>query len=116
MKANFNAHRLLKEYQTLAAAGYPGGPEAFSTLADLAEACLANVSHAEWLPATVVVNAFHSLSQDPGEPVVSPALHEALSATLKFLVKGGDATGCLRLSEQLIRAYPKAKDGLSRRP
>lgn len=118
MTASLTAHRLLKAYQALAAEGYAGGPNAFSELADLAETCVASASHEEWLPATVVLNAFHALSLEPDElfetpgagPVVSPAFHQALVSTLKVLVDGGDAERCLQLSEQLVRAYPKAEN------
>ena len=114
MTATLEAQRLLKAYQDLAAAGYPGGPEGFSRLADLAEVLVINVSHEEWMPATVVLNAFEVLSEDTERwaqaqesgPAVSPELHAAILTTLKFLVHGGDASRCLELSELMVRVYP----------
>jgi hypothetical protein len=112
MTANLAAHRLLKAYQAAAADGYPGGPRDFSELADLAEACLANVALDERLPAAIIVNAFHLLAESKApttEPLVPPAFHEALVATLTFLVDGGEVSHCHRLSQQLVRNYPAAR-------
>ena len=118
MTADLEARRLLKTYQDLAAAGYPGGPQGFSRLADMAEVLVINVSHEAWMPATVVLNAFQNLSEDSERwarapesgPAVPPELHAAILTTLKFLVHGGDASLCLELSELLIRVYPHASD------
>ncbi len=113
MTTSLNAHRLLKEYQSLAAAGYPGGRQAFVELADLAHACLANVTLEQRLPAMVVQNAFDALSKDAGGeagPTVSPELHEALVNAMKFVITGGDETRCMQLSKQLIRVFPKWQD------
>ena len=119
MTASLTAQRLLKAYTDLAAEGYPGGPAAFSELADLAEVCVIDASHEEWLPATVVLNAFHNLSIEPVEEaessgprtVVPPEFHQAILSTLKLLVHGGNSARCLELSKQLVRSYPKTRGG-----
>ena len=116
MTARLEAQRLLKAYQALAAAGYPGAPEAFSGLADMAQGLLGRVALDERLPAAIVVNAFHDLSQGAKReapaggqgPPVSPELHDALVSTLRFLVHGGAASRSYRLSQRLVRAYPHA--------
>lgn len=110
MTTNLNTHRLLKDYRSLAAAGYPGGAAAFSDLADLAGACLTNVTTEQRLPAMILQNIFLFLSQECGardndsaEPIVSPAVHRALSDALQFLAAGGSPTRCIQVSEALIR-------------
>jgi hypothetical protein len=112
MTINLNSHRLLKAYQTLAAKGYPGGPPAFLELADLAGACLANVTSEQRLPAMILQNVFVFLSHDleaqaeksAAGPAVSPEVHTALLAALKFIVTGGSPTRCIQVSEALIDA------------
>jgi hypothetical protein len=118
MTSNLNAHRLLKEYQGLAAGDYPDAPRAFSALADLAGDFLANVPAEQRLPAMILQNIFHTLSQDlegRGEgpdagPVVAPDLHAALLTTLKFVAAGGDPARCIQVSEQLVRVSPMSRD------
>lgn len=114
MSANLNAQRLLKAYQALAAEGYPGGPQAFAELADLAHGCLVGATTEQRLPAMVLQNVFDSLSQEEEQepsdaPVVAPDLHAALMTALKFVVTGGAHTRCIQVSEQLIRASPFQK-------
>lgn len=112
MSSNLTAHRLLKAYQALAADGYPGGPRAFSDLADLAHACLTGATTEQRLPAMVLQNIFDGLAQtlDPDvprpatKPVVAPELHAALLTALKFVVTGGAHARCIQVSERLIRA------------
>lgn len=114
MTTNLNAHRLLKEYQALAAAQYPDAPRAFSHLADLAGSFLADVTREQRLPAMVLQNVFHLMAEDPdlregkpdAGPVVSPELHAALMTTLEFVATGGEPSRCIQVSEQLIRASP----------
>lgn len=118
MTTNLNAHRLLKEYQGLAAGAYPDAPRAFSVLADLAGACLANVTAEQRLPAMILQNIFHALSQDlegraerpAAEPVVAPELHAALLTTLKFVAAGGAPARCIQVSEQLVRVSPMSRN------
>ncbi len=116
--ANLSAQRLLKAYRDAAAKGYRGGAADFARLADLAEDCVANSNHEEWLPATVILNAFHNLSkestaatapQDKGIRI-PPEFHAAVVSTLEVLVRGGDAARCRQLSEQLVRTYPKTQE------
>lgn len=110
MSSNLNAHRLLKAYQALAVEGYPGGPQAFSELADLAHDCLTGATTEQRLPAMVLQNVFDTLSEDPGrraaQPVVAPELHAALVTAIEFVVTGGAHARCIQVSEQLIRAAP----------
>ena len=111
MTTNLNTHRLLKEYQALAAEGYSGGTSAFVELADLAGACLTNVTTEQRLPAMILQNIFVAISQDlearadsaDQRAVVTPQLHAALLDTLKFLAAGGSHTRCIQVSEALIR-------------
>ena len=116
MTAQLEAQRVLKAYQDLAAAGYPGGAEAFAELADGVQALLARVGYEQRLPALIVLNAFHKLSEaaegppaDRGAgPPVSPELHATLMSALKFLVHGGEPARSYQLSQQLVRAFPHA--------
>ena len=111
MTTNLNAHRLLREYQTLAAEGFPGGPPSFTGLADLAGACLSNVTTEQRLPAMILQNVFLALSEDMerraenpnARPVVAPEVHTVLLAALKFVITGGSPTRCIQVSEALIR-------------
>ncbi len=114
MTANLNARRLLDAYQSLAADGYAGGPEAFAELADLAAACLSNSTAEQRLPAMVLQNVFVRLSREwiwedlASPPVcpVTPELHAALVFALKFIVTGGSPARCAQISEHLIRVSP----------
>ena len=112
MTTNINAHRLLKEYRSLAAEGYPDGSRTFANLADLAGTCLTNVTAEQRLPAMIVQNVFHALSQKQerrnakpdASPAVSPELHAALLTAIELVVTGGDPARCIQVSERLVRA------------
>jgi hypothetical protein len=118
MTSNLNAHRLLREYQGLAAGDYPDAPRAFSALADLAGDCLVNVTAEQRLPAMILQNIFHTLSQDldgraerpDAGPTVAPELHAALVTTLKFVAAGGEPARCIQVSEQLVRVSPMSRN------
>ena len=114
MTEQLEAQRLLRTYQALAAEGYPDGARAFSELADSVQGLLATVSYQQRLPALIVLNTFHKLSEtadgSPPEggaaPPVSPELHTTLMAALKFLVHGGEPARSYQLSQQLVRSFP----------
>ena len=118
MTAQLEAQRVLNAYRDLAAAGYPGGAQAFSELADRVQGLLAHVGYEQRLPALIVLNAFHKLSEAAdgaplersAAPPVSPELHATLMSALKFLVHGGEPARSYQLSQQLVRTFPHATD------
>lgn len=116
MTAQLEAQRVLRAYRELAAAGYPGGAQAFSALADSVQDLLAKVGYEQRLPALIVLNTFHKLSETADRPPpersvgspVSPELHGTLVSALKFLVHGGEPARSYQLSQQLVQSFPHA--------